>query len=156
MFETFGTTSRNSKSRVEAFTKMSIAINKFRIKRINSGELKIFINEEIEKLATSLQQKNIGIRKFIENDGKGKKNVSCQIIFWEMSDAYRIRPIATSADGNCLFNAISTLLYAKESFEVELRMRAVIDLILNFESYLDISNYPSEEFFKFAFHTSGS
>ena len=118
---------------------MSIAINKFKIKGINSDVLKIFINGVIEKLATSLQQMNIGIRKFIENK----------------SDAYRIRPIATLADGNCLFNAISTLLYAKESFEVELRMRAVIDLILNFESFLDINNYPSEEFFKFAFHTSG-
>ena len=77
MFETFATTSRNSKQRVEAFIKMSIAINKFKIKGINSDELKIFINGEIEKLATSLQQKNIGIRKFIENDGKGKKE--CQL-----------------------------------------------------------------------------
>ncbi len=155
MFETFATTSRNSKPRVEAFTKMSVAISKFKIKGINHDELKILINGEIEKLATGLQQKNIGIRKFIENDGKGKKE--CQLsnyLLGNKADAYKIRPIVTSADGNCLFNAISTLLYAKESFEVELRMRAVIDLILNFESYLDI-NSPSEEFFKFAFHTSG-
>jgi hypothetical protein len=46
------------------------------------------------------------------------------------------------------------LLYGIEGFAVELRMRAVFDMILNFDSYLYAANYSCEEIFHFCFSTT--
>ena len=40
-------------------------------------------------------------------------------------------PVAVSADGNCLFNAISVLLIGNESIAQELRFRCTVELVKN-------------------------
>lgn len=43
--------------------------------------------------------------------------------------------IHTSMDGNCLFNAMSRALYGDERHHSQLRLRAVIEMILNIHFY---------------------
>ena len=83
----------------------------------------------------------------------------CQLsnyLLGEDKDYENVLPIETTGDGNCMFNAVSTLVYGNETFNVELRMRAVINLIFNFEFYLDEKNYGSSEMFNFALQTVGN
>jgi hypothetical protein len=44
-------------------------------------------------------------------------------------------PVQCTANGDCLFNAASILLYGNESFHAELRVRTFIELIVNAEKY---------------------
>jgi hypothetical protein len=55
---------------------------------------------------------------------------------------YNYVPCRTLGDGNCLFRAVSNSLYGTEDYHVELRARAMIEMLLNLNSYLDQKNYP--------------
>ena len=46
-------------------------------------------------------------------------------------------PIYTIGDGNCLFRAISKVIYGHENCHVEIRVQSVIELALNADSYLN-------------------
>lgn len=46
------------------------------------------------------------------------------------------QPLAVSANGSCLFNAISVALTGNEDFAVELRVRCCIELVKNMQHYV--------------------
>lgn len=45
------------------------------------------------------------------------------------------RPIRVGADGNCLFRTVSKGLYGSESYHIELRLRAALEIALHSDSY---------------------
>lgn len=45
------------------------------------------------------------------------------------------RPLSVSGDGNCLFNAVSVALCGAERYADELRVRTVIEMVMNAEKY---------------------
>lgn len=53
------------------------------------------------------------------------------------SDAPRVKPLVTEANGNCLFNAVSMILFGNDNYHIEMRVRTVCELILNEDIYLN-------------------
>ena len=111
-------------------------------------------------MRTEVEQVNNRMRH--EHDSKiegasTKQRKLCSVsnyLLGNHSDFVSVLPIQATSDGNCLFNSVSRLLYGIEGFATELRMRAVFDMIFNFDSYLCAANYPSEEIFHFCFSTT--
>ena len=152
MFEKFSNSCNNSQERIKNFKMISDSFSRNKSKNLN--ELKEFTEEQRENLIEQLE-KNIGIIKYKRTSSRNKK--ICQVsnhLLGETSEFIQVLLIEASGDGNCLFNSVSLLLYGNQGFSIELRMRAIFHMILNYESYLDPSNYQSVEFFNFVFSTT--
>ena len=48
-------------------------------------------------------------------------------------------PCLINDDGNCLFRSISLSLYGSETYHEELRARCILEMLINFEKYVDSS-----------------
>ena len=49
-----------------------------------------------------------------------------------------LKPADIFADGNCLGHTLSTLAYGSGNLHVEMRVRLIVELVRNFEDYLDV------------------
>ena len=112
-FERLTKSCNNSANRIEAFTQFSKSLKKLIDENPNDIEvLKNLTNELVaEELFIGLG-KNIGLKKY-KIAGKKIKKV-CQISSYLLgndSDFECISPVESTGDGNCLFNAVSILLY---------------------------------------------
>lgn len=58
-------------------------------------------------------------------------------------------PYTVEGDGNCLYNSVSFFLYGNVSYHEELRVRAMIELILNIDNYANEANYFHRNLFTF-------
>ena len=146
--------SNNSQGRTRHFTLASEALSADR--SINFLEFKKFAESVFDTLVKNLG-KNSSIRKYKFEGASTKQRKLCPVsnyLLGNHSDFVSVLPIQATSDGNCLFNSVSRLLYGMEGFATELRMRAVFDMIFNFDSYLCAANYPSEEIFHFCFSTT--
>jgi hypothetical protein len=52
-------------------------------------------------------------------------------------------PCLITSDGNCFFRSLSMSVYGNEKFHQELRARCIIEMIINFEKYVDSSKLNS-------------
>ena len=55
-------------------------------------------------------------------------------------------PITVDSDGNCFFRSISKVLYGSEENHHEIRYRTAIELIINYQKYLQCEYIPDEHF----------
>ena len=58
------------------------------------------------------------------------------VMYLQSLGLYIGTPLRVNADGNCLFNSISTLLYGHEDKARELRVRTCIQMCNNMDRYL--------------------
>ena len=50
----------------------------------------------------------------------------------------------STADGNCLFNSASIILYGNESYCMQLRLAVIIELMKNIRRYLEIEAFETD------------
>ncbi len=153
-FEEFSTGVNNSQGRIRHFTSASEALSAD--KSANMCNFKKSALSVFEDLVNNLK-KNSGIRQYKYDIVSGNTRKLCQVsnyLLGNHSEFLSVLPIEATADGNCLFNSVSRLLYGTEGFATELRMRSVFDMVFNFDSYLDVANYSSEDIFNFCFSTT--
>jgi hypothetical protein len=122
------------KARVEAFTALladfqSIAEN------VKSRDL---IIEKMKTRISKMKLNDSSIRKFKFPYFKPCHRTDTNSILMLGSNHRNYIPmIQTIGDGNCLFRAVSNCLYGIEDFHVEIRARAMIELLFNVDSYAD-------------------
>ncbi|CAF0841986.1 unnamed protein product [Brachionus calyciflorus] len=117
----------------------------------NTKERKIFFQETLLKFRsmTSLEEiRNYFNEKFedfftfnlvkFKPITSGKKFTICSsILLRHINLDDHLIPIKVFGDGNCLFRALSLLLYGNDTFHIELRLRCILEMALNTNQYLE-------------------
>ncbi|CAF0841969.1 unnamed protein product [Brachionus calyciflorus] len=94
-------------------------------------EIRNYFNEKFEDFFT------FNLVKFKPITSGKKFTICSSILLRHINLDDHLIPIKVFGDGNCLFRALSLLLYGNDTFHIELRLRCILEMALNTNQYLE-------------------
>jgi hypothetical protein len=157
LFETFkvyGKRKYNSAKRIKAFHRakndLDLSMREhFENKNIAFETLHKHFSDSIEERLNQLNKDLDGdlsmrITKEIRYRPSFKQDNISELLLTSIPDKTMI-PIVTTGDGSCFYNSLSLGLFGNETFSEEFRFRTALEIVLNYQAYLDVANFENLE-----------